>query len=321
MACCAAALVFAFFFALPKAGFSERKLAGNADYKCIVNLWHVDSFEGGVGSRAEFLLRRAAEFEKTRAGVFVMVTPLTAANAAEKFANGETPDIVSYGYGVEVKNFSPIRTEKKSAYGTLDGEVYAVPWCKGGYVVLSRGELPPDKTLKNAVVSKGPYTQPYAALAESGFVLENAEEYAPLDAYYRFVGGMADILVGTQRDVNRLNAREESAHITPLGGYNDLYQYFSVTAGSSEKKYYDEEFIDYVLSDGVQKKLTALGLFSPYIDLAYDAEGLNVLQREKGAKGISAFLPAAVYREFSENAALAAAGNGDALKKMKNVLV
>lgn len=318
---CAAALAFAFCFALPRAGYSERKFGGAENYKCIVELWHIDSFEGGVGSRAEFLLKRAAEFEKTRAGVFVMVTPMTAETASERMAAGEYPDAVSYGYGVEVRNFSPIATEKKSPFGTLDGKVYAVPWCRGGYAILSRGELPQDKILKNAVVSKGEYTQPYAALAESGFVLENAAEKAPLDAYYRFVGGMADILVGTQRDVNRLNARGKTVCITPLAGYNDLHQYFSVTAESSEKKYYAETFIDYVLSDSVQRKLPSIGMLSPYIAPAYGAEGLNAMQAEMDFKGISVFTPAAVYEEFSENARRAAEGDADALKKIKNLLV
>ncbi len=320
-ACCIAALIFAFAFALPRAGFSKDKLVKNEDYKCVVSLWHVDSFEGGVGSRAEFLLRRAAEYEKKHPGVFVMVTSLTAESATEKFAKGEAPDLVSYGYGVEIGNFSPIKTDKESAYGTLDGTVYAVPWCMGGYVVLSREELPKDKVLPSAVVSKGNFTQPYAALAASGYTLQNAVEKSPLEAYYRFVSGMSDILIGTQRDINRLNLREESAVITPLEGYNDLYQYFSVAAASSEKKYYAEEFIGYVLSDGAQEKLSSIGMLSPYIDLSYETEGLTALQSVKNAKGISVFMPVALYSEFSENALLAAGGDAAALKKMKNMLV
>ena len=321
MLCCVAIVVFAFVFALPQAGFSKDKLVQSEAYKSIVSLWHIDSFEGGVGSRAEFLLRRAAEYEKKHPGVFVMVTSLTAESATEKFAAGETPDIVSYGYGVEILNYSSVDTEKTCAYGTLDGTVYAVPWCMGGYVVLSREELPEDKVLPSAVVSKGNFTQPYAALAASGYTLQNAVEKSPLEAYYRFVSGMSDILIGTQRDINRLNLREESAVITPLEGYNDLYQYFSVAAASSEKKYYAEEFIGYVLSDGAQEKLSSIGMLSPYIDLSYETEGLTALQSVKNAKGISVFMPVALYSEFSENALLAAGGDAAALKKMKNMLV
>lgn len=317
---CCFAVVFAFTFALGRVGFTENKLTGGETYKSIVSLWQIDSFEGGVGSRAEFLLRRSAEFERTRPGVFVMVTPMTAENAAEKLKAGEIPDMISYGYGLNVKNFSPIDTDKKCPYGSLDGEIYAVPWCMGGYAVISRHELQEQK-LENAVVSKGAYTQPYAALAESGYTLGNYTEKEPLDAYYRYVSGSADILIGTQRDVNRLFSRDEEAFVTPLGGYNDLYQYFSVTATSSEKKYYAEEFIGYVLSDGVQGKISALGMFSPYVDLTYEAEGLNLLQKGRGGRGISAFLPSAVYEEFSLNALAAATGDGEALKKMKNVLV
>ena len=317
---CAAALIFAFAFALPRAGFSEGKFAGEQNYKCIVNVWHIDSFEGGVGSRAEFLLRRAAEFEKKRAGVFVMVTALTAENAKERLAAGELPDAISYGYGLEFSDFSPVDTERESPFGSAGGDVYAVPWCMGGYAVLSRGELPAGQALENAVVSKGKTTQPYAALALSGYTLRDYTEKSPLDAYYCFVSGGADVLVGTQRDINRLFSRDEEAFVTPLGGYNDLYQYFSITSSSAEKKAYAEEFIDYVLSDGVQAEIFRLGMFSPYRELSFSAEGLETLQKERRARGISAFLPAQTYAEFSSLSRRAAEGDGAALKKIENLL-
>ena len=247
----AAILIFSFTFGLGRVGARDKKLTGAEEYKGILTLWHVDSFEGGVGSRAEFLLARAAAFEKSNPGVFVMVTPMTAENANEKFAAGERPDMVSFGYGVEISGYSPIRSGRRFKYGELDGDVYALPWCMGGYVILSKSELGESKTLKNAVVSKGSFTQHYAALALDGYTLEDHREKAPLDAYYEFVSGNADILVGTQRDANRLNVRQENAFVTPLKGYNDLYQYIAVTAKAAQNKAYAEKFVDYVLSDEV----------------------------------------------------------------------
>lgn len=317
----AAIVVFSFAFGLGRIGESDRKLTDAAEYKGILNLWHIDSFEGGTGSRAEFLLARAAAFEKKYEGIFVMVTPMTAENANEKFAAGEKPDMVSFGYGVEISGYSPIRSDKRCAYGELDGDVYALPWCKGGYVILSKSELGESKALKNAVISKGAYTQPYAALALDGYTLEDYKEKAPLDAYYEFVSGNADILVGTQRDINRLNVRQMEAVITPLKAYNDLYQYISVTAETAEKKAYAEKFIAYVLSEEVQKKVANLGMFSPYMTLSYELYGLSAMQGAAGeSRSCSLFTPRAVMEEFSENALLAVKGDESALKKLKNLL-
>ncbi len=317
-----AVLAFSFGYALKNIDYADKKLTGGTDYKCIVNLWHVDSFEGGTGSRAEFLLGRAAAFEKNNAGVFVMVTPMTAENANEKFAAGERPDMISYGYGVEISGYSAIKSDKKCVYGQVDGDVYALPWCRGGYAVISNEPLPEDKTLENAVVSKGAYTQPYAALALGGYTLKNYEEKAPLDAYYAFVSGNADILVGTQRDVNRLNVRQMEAVITPLSEYSDLYQYISVTAASAEKKAYAEMFIEFLLSEEAQKKVSNLGMFSPYYRLSYDLSGLEEMQTaiQKSA-AYPVFTPLSVFGEFSENALLAAKGDEAALKKLKNLLI
>ena len=120
--------------------------------------------------------------------------------------------------------------------------------------------------------------------------------------------------------ISAILRESESVFVTPLGGYNDLYQYFSITSSSAEKKAYAEEFIDYVLSDGVQAEISRLGMFSPYRELSFSAEGLENLQKERHARGISAFLPAQTYAEFSSLSRRAAEGDGAALKKIENLL-
>ena len=66
----------------------------------ILTLWHVDSFEGGVGSRADWLKKRALEFEKTHKGVYVDVVKLTYSQLTQKLAEGRPFDLVSFGVGV-----------------------------------------------------------------------------------------------------------------------------------------------------------------------------------------------------------------------------
>ena len=74
------------------------------NYSCILNLYHIDTFAGGTGSRQQFLLKVAYGFEKTRQGVLVNVVNLTPSGYIDKISNGIVPDMVSYGVGIEVKN-------------------------------------------------------------------------------------------------------------------------------------------------------------------------------------------------------------------------
>lgn len=317
----AAAVAFSFSFGLGQINYADKKLTGAENYKCIISLWHIDTFEGGVGSRAEFLLSRAAAFEKKNKGVFVMVTAHTVESAKERYAAGEMPDLVSYGYGVEPEGVSPIDGASPFKYGEYDGKPYALPWCKGGYVLLANKEVPGSRVLKNAVVSRGELTQPFAAAAFSGYTLENPSVKRPSEAYYAFITGAADYLVGTQRDVNRVLSRGAQAEVVPLSEFNDLYQYISVTAKSSEKKYYACAYVDYILSQEVQRQLNKIGMLSAYYAPEHEAEELRLMQNAENACGLSVFTARAVYDEFYSSAVKAAAGDEAAFKFLKNIVI
>lgn len=320
-AVCAFAVGFSFLYGLNNINYADKKLTDAADYKCILNIWHIDTFEGGVGSRGEFLTRRAAEYEKTFTGVLTIVSPHTAESAAERLAAGECPDLISYGYGVELASMLPFTGMETFALGEYDGEAYALPWCRGSYALIVRdGADATAKRLEKAVVSKGEYTAPYAALALDGYTLGEYTEKPPFDAYYAFISGRADYLIGTQRDVNRLQSRNLSATVMPLTAYNDLYQYISLTA-RAEKRYYAEEYVKYLLSETAQKKLSAVGMSSCYLSVSYENVDLAALQRAQFNSGISVFMPRAAYAEFAKVAALAAKGDEAALEKIKKIVL
>ena len=42
---------------------TEKPILEVEGYKQILELWHIDSFEGGIGSRRDFLLKRAISFD------------------------------------------------------------------------------------------------------------------------------------------------------------------------------------------------------------------------------------------------------------------
>ena len=74
---------------------SDLFVAG-ARFEGILELWHIESFEGGVGSRAGWLKKRSTAFEKQNKGCLVNVTVLTPEQAQEKLNNGERFDLASF---------------------------------------------------------------------------------------------------------------------------------------------------------------------------------------------------------------------------------
>ena len=78
----------------------------------VLVMWHVDTFEGGTGSRQDFLMKSAVEFEKQNNGVLVSVIKHTEESVHENFSRGILPDMISFGVGVyDVVNYAkPLKT-------------------------------------------------------------------------------------------------------------------------------------------------------------------------------------------------------------------
>ncbi len=90
----AAVVLAACLWVYPAANaLTEREPEG---YGGILRLWHIDSFEGGKGSRAAFLRNAAKEFSE-RTGVFILVTVHTPGSAEAALERGEPPDMLSCG--------------------------------------------------------------------------------------------------------------------------------------------------------------------------------------------------------------------------------
>ena len=68
-------------------------------YKGILTVWNVDTFEGGKGSRSEFLAEMGVEFGKD--GVLIIVENHTVESAQTAVDGGQIPDILSFGVGVD----------------------------------------------------------------------------------------------------------------------------------------------------------------------------------------------------------------------------
>lgn len=228
----------------------------------VLTLWQIDSFEGGRGSRAEYLRSLAQDFAKS-ANVYIEVTALSSDAARTNISAGVVPDIISYGAG-----FYGIESLVSGGYGKA--------WCRGAYclIALSGTDFSSVSTA-NTVINDGKDNLVSVAALFSG--LQGADYAAPTSAYVSLISGEYDFLLGTQRDVIRLQTRGESFEVKPLPEFNDLYQYISVLTRDGEKAAVAEEYINYVLSHG--ESLTKIGMLRDgktlYSDEMHALEGVD----------------------------------------------
>ena len=289
-------------------------------YKGIITLWHVDGFEGGSGSRKQFLLKVAREFEKQNQGVLVMVTNHTFTSVKESINNGQMPDLISYSNGTEITGAMELDNERKVVSGFIGQKNYATAWCRGGYVLIKNNNAK-DNEQNTIIVSQAEYTQPLVALMLEGLEFDNIEVYEPMDAYVKFTANKTAYFLGTQRDVVRLNNRGMQVDCQPLTAFNDLYQYISLTGQDQDKNVYAKKFIDYLLSDNVQIQLNKICMLSPYLSVENQIESLNAMQKVSGFKSISAFCHADELKQIQTISLSAIKGNQEDINKIKNMLV
>lgn len=294
-------------------------------YQGVLELWNVETFEGGSGSRSSWITARAAKFEKMHEGLFVHVTNLNTTQLQEKLDAGETFDILCYsrGVGCSVQNLlqpytGSVANIKNNMLmsGEVDNAVYALPLYAGSYCLFARQEqLNANTDLLSSALSNTytrkvgkhvyelaplscgftPYNSPLSALAMSGgrgkaTADESVSQYA---AYENFIANKTSVtLLGTQRDLYRLSKREEMGKIEklayyPLSGYTDLVQYLSISATCGDKTQSCNEFLEYAVSETSQQTLCGINMFSVLEQTFYTVE--TYLKCESGLA--SAYVP------------------------------
>lgn len=294
-------------------------------YKGVISIWQVDSFEGGVGSRKQFLLKIARWYEKNNDGVLFMVTNQTEEGVKESIKNGELPDIISFGTGVDVSGFSQINIDRVSKGGKIGEECFAVAWCRGGYFLIYNPSIVSNvdniKEIENLLVSQGQFTQPLTALTMQGIVAKNIEVKKPMDAYVKFVEGKTPFFLATQRDIFRLKNRGYEFGAVAITEFNDLYQYAVITSTDQTKRFYAQSFLQFLLEDKAQQSLSSIGMFSDFTKVDYQDDCLLAIQSAKPNYTLSAFTDAKILHELQSVSIQAVCGEKDALNKIKKLLV
>ena len=318
-------IVFTLVFASNKIG--EGHSFGSAEeYKGILTLWQVDSFEGGSGSRKQFLLKVARDFEKQNAGVLVMVVEHTAESVKTALDEGQSPDMISFGNGTEVSGFLELSLGVKFSGGMIGEKECAVPWCRGGYVLIANPSITTKELLlqdnfDSVLISQAEYTQPVLSLICEGIKVNNLTVKKPMDAYVDFVGGKIRYFLGTQRDVVRLERRGVEVYARPLIEYNDLYQYVTITSKDQTKKTYSGKFLEYLTSKKVQQSLNQISMLSLNYGVEYQNQHLIQMQKVQNKNTISAFTYAQVLKQTQLDCLKAMSGDDNLKIKIKNMLI
>lgn len=221
-----------------------------AEARTVVRVWNIDTFEGGKGSRTAFLKSVARELQGE---AYYLVTSYTLEGALSAFAEGEAPDVLSFGVGLSEFAERLLPLPYSFAGGELGGKTLAYPWCMGGYYLFSLTDFEGEG---RTALSVGGENLPAVAARLEGITGEETESVA---AYTGFLSGKYRYLLGTQRDVCRFQARGAIVQARPLTKYCDLYQYIGIL--SAEKRDVSLAFVEALLSPEVQGRLSQIGMF------------------------------------------------------------
>lgn len=262
--------------------------------KVVLNLWHIETFEGGTNSRTKFLEKQAIKFNKQNSNCFISVTKMTEEQLYLNLNEGKFADIYSFGIGagclllnqlIELEDNANIRNDLIE-YGKINNKILAYPFILSGYCLISHENLLKNNdnkiSFQNILINKkqingigfstGSFLNPsqillcnnYSGLKEDIFYT-NQTTY---NAYCNFVSKKFVSLLGTARDVARCKNREANGNLGScrydyMSGYSDLIQYVSISNKlTGAKKDLAINFTKYLTLEESQKDLKNYGLFS-----------------------------------------------------------
>lgn len=288
-------------------------------------VWHIDSFEGGSGNRANFLEKVAVQFQKQNSGCYVVVKSLSEEEAVSAIKAGDRPNLISFSHHISSEFADlllPIDAKSNARQELLEcaqknGKTYALAWNMSGYSIIGNPQADErvsstldldsvysyDKAQYNFVAG---YKNSYGQVALSKNTKSKCDlnrcdakllQKSTYEAYTDFVANKSAVLLGTLRDVHRVQNRVSLGNMQdcvyiPLGKFTDLVQYMGVL--NEENKAMSESFIEFLTSATIQKNLVNIGLFSPNKMSLYTNSVLKKMEDalNKPIESISIFMSA-----------------------------
>ena len=104
---------------------------------------------------------------------------------------------------------------------------------------------------------------------------KNYDKNTFYDAYVNFINNKSSVLLGTNRDVFRMENRvfvgkETDVIYEPLTSYTDLVNYISVITSKTKKQNVCLDFVKFLMSEKIQKEIKSIGIFSTTLNNIYD---------------------------------------------------
>lgn len=269
--------VYVIFFGLKKA--NNYEIYGKQTIKTkIYTVWHIETFEGGGKSRIDYLKKTARALEKENDGVLFMISKIEPKNLQSELETS-TPDIISFGFGVG-QLVAPILTEFNITYnvrdelissGTFSNKILAIPYIVSGYALIEH-----SANFKQLLCGTNGYTSPENVCNSLNLNAKNVE--SQYEAYKQFVNNKDNALLGTTRDVYRVenlnNIGRTNAQITPVDCYTDLIQYI----GKTKSDNITDMFIKNLLCEKNQQTLVDYSLFSALSNKLYFSNIYNDME-------------------------------------------
>lgn len=318
IACAVCLAVFSF---TPLVAY-KKTTAGNSfpvqtpEHKLVLTIWNVDLFEGGIGSRTDFLNERFLEFGEK--GVLALTKSHTKESAENALKKGETPDVLSFGVGLDgVAQYALELPKTEFLGGEYGGKIYAYPWCVGGYFLIRKTNE--NQPIERLYVSQNNFNLPYLAIENEQIEAREVRFEKPLDAYVEFLaGGNANALLGTQRDIKRLESRKATFYAQSLGNFSDIVQYVAILTKDELRYEKSLKFVQYLTGEKAQKKLVEIGMQSPFFNV-YDGEELFGFDFKKIRFTVSPFTESRFLTAIIDELKVKTPTN-DSLLRLKSVL-
>ncbi|MCL2483789.1 MAG: hypothetical protein FWD89_01110 [Firmicutes bacterium] len=246
----------------------------------VLELWHVESFEGSSGLFS-YLRNEAIRFNKSNKEIFIIVKKLTQQEFLETSKESK-PDIISFSYhiGNDVlamltplnQNFG-VRPELQRA-GEASGNIFAVPFAMSGYALISNKEVPNFEThnmLAGGNETRGrqvfasvvsPNDLPLISLrGRNDEVINNLSLKQHQNALSMFKTGQANNLIGKAKDVvNLTNTGQGTFSFKPTEGFSDMVQFMGVANNKALTQ--SQAFINHLTNTETQRRLVEINLFN-----------------------------------------------------------
>ena len=267
----------------------NKYLLKNNGEKVVIDIWHIESFEGGKKSRKRYLEEIGIKFNKINPNIYVSVINLSEEQLYLNIQNGILPDVFSFSIGSGSLLTSYLKDLPKNKnirdnlqnYGMVNNEILAYPYMLSCYVAISKNLNEAGLTNKlNAKVEKNKFGYGFSTktnINPAKVLIENNisnldknkffDDVSTYSSYSNFICGKFNTLVGTMRDYYRCKNREDLGKISNcyyelLENFSDLIQYIGINKNIKESKINCcKQFLNFLLEDYSQNKIKDYGLF------------------------------------------------------------